>query len=132
MKKCEMFVFGESLCNLNFAKMIVQKAIYGRENAEQVDVHKGCYRPFYRMQIRANGDVTAVCCDSIHDVVYGNIMEQRLADIWNGEKRMAFLKMQLERKRFQHPICQNCMLPNDIKNKVDIMDSWAEKILKRF
>lgn len=111
---------------------IEKNALHGRENVKQKEIHKVCHRPFYRMMIRANGDVTAACCDSIHDIVYGNIMEQHLVDIWNGEKRKVFLRMQLEGKRFQHPICKQCVLPNDITNEADIMDPWAKEILKRF
>lgn len=111
---------------------IEKNALHGRENVEQKEVHKVCHRPFYRMLIRANGDVTAACCDSIHDIVYGNIMDKHLIDIWNGEKRKVFLKMQLEGKRFLHPVCKRCMLPNDITNEADILDPWAEEILERF
>lgn len=111
---------------------IVAHALHGRENVKQTEVHKVCHRPFYRMMIRANGDVTAACCDSIHDIVYGNIMRERLEDIWNGQKRKSFLRMQLEGKRFQHLVCKKCVLPNDITNQADIMDPWAEEILKRF
>lgn len=111
---------------------IAQKALHGRENIKQSKIHKVCHRPFYRMLIRANGDVTAACCDSVYDIVYGNIMQQRLVDIWKGEKRKNFLRMQLEGKRFQHPICKSCVLPNDITNEADIMDPWAGEILKRF
>ena len=110
---------------------IEKNALYGRENVKQKQVHKVCHRPFYRMLIRANGDVTAACCDCLNDIVYGNIKESHLVDIWNGQKRKAFLKMQLEGKRFLHPVCKRCMLPNDITNEADILDPWAEEILDR-
>ncbi len=40
--------------------------------------------------------------------------------------------MQLEGRRFQHPVCRDCVLANDITNEADLLDPWAEEILHRF
>lgn len=50
---------------------------------------------FYRLRGRANGDVTAMCCDAIRDVEYDNILENGLQEIWNGPAHRIFLKMRL-------------------------------------
>lgn len=103
----------------------------GRMHVKQTVVHKVCHRPFYRLRVCADGRVTAMCCDATRDVLFGNIQDASLLDIWNGRTRTSFLKMQLEGKRFLHPWCKDCAMPNDIASEADILDPWAEEILKR-
>ncbi|MCR5502234.1 MAG: radical SAM protein [Lachnospiraceae bacterium] len=104
----------------------------GRENVATYCIHKVCHRPFFRVRVAANGLVTSACCDTPHDIIYGDITTERLYDIWNGEKHRAFLKMQLEGKRFMHPSCKECVAANDITTEADLLDPWAEEILGRF
>lgn len=110
---------------------IRQNAIHGRENVKQTEIHKVCHRPFYRLRVGADGAVTAACCDTPHDIRYGHLPEDNLVSLWNEGGHMSFLKMQLEGKRFQHPICKDCMLPNDITNEADLLDPWAKELLER-
>ena len=110
---------------------IYDNAIHGRESIKQDEIHKVCNRPFYRLRVAADGKVTAACCDIPNDFHYGNMNEERLVDIWNGEKRKALLMMQLKGKRFEHPICKTCMIPNDITTEADVLDPWAEEIIVR-
>ena len=113
-------------------QMILDNSMNGRGNVAQHEVHKVCHRPFYRLRVTANGEVMANCCDQPHDIRYGNIMEEGLVELWNGKVRTSFLKMQLQGKRFQHPVCRDCVLANDITNEADLLDPWAEEILCRF
>lgn len=103
----------------------------GRMGIQQDAVHKVCHRPFYRLRICTDGRVTAMCCDATRDVLFGKIQDETLLDIWNGKRRTNFLKMQLEGKRFAHPWCKDCAMPNDIASEADILDPWAADILKR-
>lgn len=41
-------------------------------------------------------------------------------------------KKQLRGQRFSIDECRNCMMPNDITSKEDVLDPWAGKILERF
>ena len=49
-----------------------------------------------------------------------------------GTRRNSFLKMQLKGKRFNHPVCMKCTMPNDITTEDDILDPYADDILRRF
>lgn len=111
---------------------ISSEAINGRMHVQQGKINKVCHRAFYRLRIRANGDVTAMCCDATRDVKYGNILDETLPEIWNGPVHNSFLKMQLLGRRFEHPYCKGCMMPNDITNEADLLDPWAKEILTRF
>ena len=110
---------------------INKDVIDGRMHVHQEKINKVCHRAFYRMRVRVNGDVTAACCDATQDVKYGNVWKDSLYHIWNGEAHKAFLKLQLEGRRFEHPYCKECMMPNDITTEADVLDPWADEILER-
>lgn len=110
---------------------IKNKAMNGRENVEQTKINVVCHRPFYRLAVRVNGDVTAACCDQLHDIKYGNISENTIVEIWNGRKRTEFLKMMLRGDRFKHPYCKDCIMPNDITTDDDLLDPYAQELLKK-
>ena len=118
--------------SVDYSDDVYKNAINGRENVRQGQIHKVCHRPFYRMRVAANGKVTAACCDVPQDIILGDINENTLSEIWRGGVHTSLLKMQLEGKRFQYPVCMNCVLPNDITNEADLLDPWADDILKRF
>ncbi len=105
-------------------------ATEGRKGFKNRSVNKVCHRPFYRLAVRTNGDVTAACCDQLNDVIYGNILENTLREIWNGDVRTGFLRLQLEGKRFSHSCCKGCIMPNDITNEADLLDPWAGELLQ--
>ena len=44
-----------------------------------------CELLFYKMYILASGDVVLCCMDWRRQVVLGNVRQQRLRDIWNGD-----------------------------------------------
>ncbi len=116
----------------NIDSGIKDKAMNGREKVEQTKVNVVCHRPFYRLAVRTNGDVTAACCDQLHDIKYGNINDNTLKEIWESKCRTEFLKMMLRGQRFKHPFCKDCVMPNDITTEADLLDPYAEDILKRF
>ncbi len=110
---------------------IYNNVMSGRENVETSHIHKVCHRPFFRVRVAANGLVTSCCCDTPHDIVYGDVTRDSLYNIWNGENHRNFLIMQLKGNRFKHPSCKECVAANDITNDADYLDPWAEEILKR-
>lgn len=112
-------------------KDINKDVLDGRMHVRQERVNMVCHRAFYRMRIRSNGDVTAACCDATQDVRYGNVRNHALVKIWNGEAHRAFLKLQLEGRRFSHPFCKHCVMPNDITTEADLLDPWKDEILER-
>lgn len=112
-------------------KTIKQNSLYGRGNVAQTEMHRVCHRPFYRLRIAADGRITANCCDQPNDIVYGNIYKNSLLSVWKSSKHINLLKLLLQGKRFEHPVCKNCILANDITNEADILDPWAAEILSR-
>ena len=37
----------------------------------------------------------------------------------------------MEWRRFEHPYCKECVMPNDITTEADLLDPWAGEILER-
>jgi radical SAM protein with 4Fe4S-binding SPASM domain len=65
---------------------------------------KGCRSLLNEMQIMPNGDV--VICVDFPDIVVGNVWEQSLSAVWNGEKLRFFRKYVKEKGLFS--ICSRC------------------------
>ncbi|MFW5607577.1 MAG: SPASM domain-containing protein, partial [Campylobacter hyointestinalis] len=62
---------------------------------------------YYSMTIMVNGDVVPCCHDACGKEVMGNLIEQNLDDIWNGEKFQNFRdKIHNEQKNID--ICKLC------------------------
>ena len=89
-----------------------------------------CPTVFYTLYILANGKVTT-CCIPPYPVFLGNITDESILDMWNGKKHTAFLRYQLEGKRIEHPICQDCVLPNITNMHEDDLDERRENILNK-
>lgn len=80
-----------------------------------------CPMPFTTLAVRSNGDVSPCCIDWIGGTNLGNINEERIQDIWNGEKLYQFRKMQLENRRKENSSCRNCeFVSNDYYTRDNI------------
>ncbi len=71
--------------------------------------HKiGCTLLMEQMVLLPNGDVTICCNDLNSKQVIGNIKETDFVDIYKCEERKKFLKLLLQGKKEQIPLCRNC------------------------
>ncbi len=62
---------------------------------------------WYSLSIQVNGDVVPCCRDALGEFVMGNLLTQNLAEIWNGEKFVAFRKAILTNQRALK-LCRLC------------------------
>jgi radical SAM protein with 4Fe4S-binding SPASM domain len=67
---------------------------------------KRCTAPLRGVVIKPNGDVLFCPDEWIDDYVLGNIREQDIAEIWNGEKARKFRSALYREKHF--PACKRC------------------------
>ena len=75
--------------------------------------YRVCPYPWYTFFIAHNGDVVACCRDLEHQSVLGNLFEQELMEIWNGEKYQA-MRRDLAGKRPEcQSACDGCDMPYD-------------------
>lgn len=87
-----------------------------------------CPNVFYTLHILSDGRVVT-CCAPPFPVILGEVQNKSLIDMWNGDKRLNFLKMQLEGNRMKHPVCKNCVLLNATNFKEDDLDDDRERLL---
>jgi len=69
-----------------------------------------CYRPFEQLHVRYNGEVVLCHCDWKGEVVFGNINQQSLPEIYNGEVARAY-RERLARGDRSGKLCSKCDFP---------------------
>jgi radical SAM protein with 4Fe4S-binding SPASM domain len=77
------------------------------------DGYRVCPYPWYSFFIAHNGDVVACCRDLEHQSVLGNLFEQDLMDIWNGEKYQAMRRDLATKHPERQAACDGCDMPYD-------------------
>lgn len=73
-----------------------------------------CPYPWTSLSVASNGDVVACCRDLQHKTVLGNLMQQSLPEIWNGEPMMVLRRNLIDRTPEKSAACQGCDLPYDM------------------
>lgn len=68
-----------------------------------------CSDPFRRVAILVNGDVQCCCTFGNEDIIIGNIHEETIRDIWNGEKLRAIKDAFLENLDNIPGHCKECL-----------------------
>jgi radical SAM protein with 4Fe4S-binding SPASM domain len=71
--------------------------------------HNSCARPFRMMTVNAAGQVVLCCSDLYSDVVMGDVMSDRLEQIWNNERFQAYRKHLQEQGRGGLALCSECL-----------------------
>ncbi len=66
-----------------------------------------CVIPFWRAWILWNGDVVLCCVDWERKHVFGNIHENTLREIWNGDAYRAY-RERMKKNDFAGTLCENC------------------------
>ena len=66
-----------------------------------------CHWLYYSMAILANGDVVPCCRDPKGKHVTGNLLEEDLKEIWNGERYRAF-RSNILKDQSHMDICRLC------------------------
>lgn len=79
-----------------------------------------CPFPFYTLAIAVNGDVSLCCVDWNKATRIGNVFENTLKSIWNGDNLRNFRSMHISNKRIINPSCRDCSFlfttPDNIDN----------------
>ena len=90
---------------------------------------KVCPQIFKSVQLTAEGDVLPCCVDWQKKLVMGNIQNESLVDIWNGEKFFDLRSQHLNlQKDFIEP-CKYCSM-NDL-TEIDYLDENIAEIKQR-
>ena len=92
---------------------------------------KVCSEPFLKLVINFNGEVSVCCADWRMATIVGNVAEEPLIDIWNGERLRAFRLTHLEGRRDELSACRDCSyvqtLPAD-----NNLDPFAAELIAKY
>lgn len=101
---------------------------------EKIDTKRQiCSQCFYFLQAGVDGEIYPCSIPGLtHDFSIGNINQNSLKEIWNGEKRKQHLKKMLQFKREEIKQCKNCACFNCISDPKEYLDNDAERLVKYF
>ncbi len=101
--------------------------IYGTLDVEKDRI---CPQPFYQMIIHSNGMVSPCCADYDKKVIVGDIRNESLKDIWNGERYQKLRRDILQNNLKEDTRCKKCKFPL-FGSTVDITP-YREDLLKKY
>ena len=91
-----------------------------------------CTRPFFTMSVHPNGNVGCCIVDYSEEIVFGNVKEQSLVDIWNGIQFNDFRRTHLRKQKQSLTVCDNCCSPYYDTQALDILDDNADDLLRLY
>lgn len=109
---------------------IVKNHDYIAEDVFKKYAYVCCSPIFYTLYTLADGSI-APCCDNPQPIIYGNVDDETLLEVWNGDKRKGFLMQHLEHRRTENAICAQCIAPLTREFEEDILDGYEDVIKNR-
>lgn len=91
--------------------------------------HQVCAQIFKGVQVQADGEVVPCCVDWKRVNVLGNINENSLREIWNGERLRTLQIEHLLGNKSKIEPCKDCAM-NDYC-EIDNIDAYAEECIRR-
>lgn len=90
---------------------------YGRKHEPRLV----CPLPFYMLGILPDGTISP--CETIYvPKVLGNVWQNELFEVWNGDKMKEFQEMQLKKMRRTNRKCARCCASDDVAHPDDNLD----------
>ena len=74
-----------------------------------------CISPFSTLIIRSKGQINLCCADTIGEMEMGNILDDSIIRIWQGDKFRTIRRMHLEGIRDKIPMCRGCSVWRETK-----------------
>jgi GTP 3',8-cyclase len=98
------------------------------------NIHKPrivCPLAFFSLAVWPNGDIAP--CDAIYKpIVLGNVLSDKLSDIFNSPKANEFrLKLLNGEKNIMYG-CHKCCAPDDVSHEKDVLDDYKEELLVKY
>lgn len=93
-----------------------QKLTDYKKKLHEFDENKNvrCSMPYFRLSIKADGNVRPCCVGYGEKILIGNIFKQSLHEIWNSNNLRNFQKMHKEYRSLENSACKECLEHSDI------------------
>ncbi len=129
----------DPICDFAYVEQVVP--VFDRVNYEEMILDRSnlnkfgrpihtCTRPFFNMCIHSNGDIGACLVDYVPEVLFGNVKNDSLYDVWNGNQFNDFRLMHLEKKRYDHFKCGKCVSPDYDSQESDLLDDESDRLIQ--
>lgn len=89
-----------------------------------------CPFPFYSLIIHSDLNVSVCCVDWEKKLVIGNLKQNSLLEIWNGERLRKIQLMHVQRRKDELDGCRNCAYIHTAIDNIDVLDE--KTFLSRF
>lgn len=90
-----------------------------------------CPEPFKTLAINFNGEVSVCCVDWTMQTSVGNVKNESLVDIWNGERLKNFRKTMTEGKRAELKTCCDCQYIQGL-NILSDLDEYQNELKTKY
>ncbi len=104
----------------------IKEGIYG-QRVQNVDT---CPYVFYTMSVNAEGSVSVCFLDWSHDNLIGDVKNEHLEEIWQGEQMQEYRLKMLRGERSSISFCRGCKQLSHCL--ADNIDPYRDEILARF
>ncbi|MGV8120905.1 MAG: radical SAM protein [Candidatus Xenobiia bacterium LiM19] len=129
-------IFIEHLVQMQQQMTQLKPKVDGSKNfyGEELDLNrKVCGQSFYFLQIGCDLDTFPCPVPGLsRGLSMGNIVDNKIIEIWNGQKRKNLLKTMLKLEKDSIPECCGCTCFNAINNTAENLDEDAPRLLKLF
>lgn len=98
---------------IEWSDMNLDKTIFDVIDDDADEVTNYCDHITSTLTIRANGDIVPCCYDLTSQLIMGNIINDRLEDIWNNDEYLKLRKSIYDEKFYS--ICSKCSVVNKSK-----------------
>lgn len=86
-----------------------------------------CPLPFYSLHVMTDGKITT-CCYYDHAAILGNVCQQSIQEVWEGEPYREFLKGMLADAKCSLPVCGGCKAYAYTMRIEDSVDAAQERL----
>jgi radical SAM protein with 4Fe4S-binding SPASM domain len=93
------------------------------EHTDHLRHNRYCHDLFENVEILYNGDVIACCNDWAREMVMGNLADQTLAEVWNGNTARVRREKAAAGRYREMPGCRDCSLAWNIEKNLDLPPS---------
>lgn len=101
------------------------------QNGEELLDARVCPQGFYMMQVNPDGNVVP-CCSMKYPAVMGNVYQESVQEIWQGEKFNQFRRCALVSRKCAGTVCEECTLYKYDLHVEDIIDEVSDILLTKY
>lgn len=89
-----------------------------------------CPLPFYSLHIMTDGKIST-CCYYDHAAILGDVCQQSIQEVWEGEPYREFLKGMLTSAKYSLPVCRGCKAYAYTMRNEDSIDAAQERLCEK-